>query len=101
MFSVSCEVRRDRALLLGKTPCQAELTKNSQKLQESKIWGFFVELQWSNKSWTGFLILHHLLTNFDIQRYQREPKFAGAYSRNNLPNTLKYWMYVVNLDMYT
>ena len=28
----------------------------------------------------------HSLTNFEIQRYyQNEPKFNGAYSRNNLP----------------
>ena len=28
----------------------------------------------------------HPLTNFDIQKYyQKEPKFNGVYSRNNLP----------------
>ena len=34
----------------------------------------------------GFLILPHLLTNFEIQKYyQNESKFNGVYSRNNLP----------------
>ena len=30
----------------------------------------------------------HPLTNFKIQRYyEKEPKFSGVYSRNNLPET--------------
>ena len=29
-------------------------------------------------------MLPHLLTNFEIQKYQNEPKFNGVYSRNNL-----------------
>ena len=34
-----------------------------------------------------FLISPYFLTNFEIQKYyQNEPKFNGAYSRNNLSN---------------
>ena len=34
----------------------------------------------------GFLMLHHPLTNFKLERYyQNEPRFNGFYSRNNLP----------------
>ena len=29
----------------------------------------------------------HPLTNFEIQKYQDEPKFNGTYSRNNLSKT--------------
>ena len=42
----------------------------------------------------------HPLSNFEIQTYyQNEPKFNGAYSRNNLP-TIKDGTYVINLDEY-
>ena len=42
----------------------------------------------------------HPLTSFEIQKYfQNEPKFHGAYSRNNLPN-IKDGAYVINLDNY-
>ena len=42
----------------------------------------------------------HPLTSFEIQKYfQNEPKFNGAYSRNNLPN-IKDGAYVINLDDY-
>ena len=41
---------------------------------------------------------HHLLTNFEIQKcYQKEPRFNGVYSRNNLPK-VKDRIYVTNLD---
>ena len=40
------------------------------------------------------------LTNFEIQKYyQKEPKFNGVYSKNNLPN-IKDGAYVINLDEY-
>ena len=40
----------------------------------------------------------HPLTNFKIQNYYRkEPKFNGAYSRNNL-SKVKDRIYVINLD---
>ena len=40
------------------------------------------------------------LTNFAIQKYyQNEPKFNGAYSRNNLPK-IKNGTYVINLDEF-
>ena len=43
-------------------------------------------------------MLSHPLTNFEIQKcYQKEPKFNGACSRNNLPE-LKDGAYVINLD---
>ena len=42
----------------------------------------------------------HPLTNFEIQKYyQKEPKFTGVYSRNNLPK-IKDGAYVVNLNKY-
>ena len=42
----------------------------------------------------------HPLTSFEIQKYfQNEPKFNGAYSRNNLPN-IKDGAYVINVDDY-
>ena len=40
------------------------------------------------------------LTNFEIQKnYQKEPKFDGVYSRNNLPK-IKGGVYIINLDEY-
>ena len=40
-----------------------------------------------NKSRPEFLMPSHPLTNFLIQQYyQKEPKFNGVYSRNNLPD---------------
>ena len=42
----------------------------------------------------------HPLTNFEIQKYyQKEPKFNGVYSRNNL-SKIKDWAYIINLDEY-
>ena len=42
--------------------------------------------------------MSHSLTNFEIQRYyQNEPKFNGAYSRNNVPK-VKDEKYIINLD---
>ena len=43
----------------------------------------------------------HPLTNFEIEAYyQNEPKFIGAYSRDNLPDKIKDGAYVINLDVY-
>ena len=43
---------------------------------------------------------HHPLTNFEIQKYyQKEPKFNGVYSRNNL-SKIKVRAYIINLDQY-
>ena len=43
----------------------------------------------------------HPLTNFEIQEYyQNEPRFNGAFSRDNLPNSIKNGAYVINLDEY-
>ena len=43
---------------------------------------------------------HDPLTNFEIKMYfQKEPKFSGFYSRNNLPRT-KDGEYIINLGEY-
>ena len=43
----------------------------------------------------------HPLTNFEIQKYyQNEPRFNGAYSRDNLPK-IKDGTYIINLDEYS
>ena len=48
------------------------------------------------------MIPPHPLTNFEIQTYyQNEPRFNGIYSRDNLPNKIKYGAYVINLDEYS
>ena len=45
-------------------------------------------------------MLSHLLTNFEIQKYyQNEPKFNGAYSRNNV-SKIKDGAFIINLDEY-
>ena len=42
----------------------------------------------------------HPLPNFEMQKcYQKEPKFNGAYSRNNL-SKIKVEAYIINLDEY-
>ena len=45
-------------------------------------------------------MLPHLLTNFEIQKYQNEPRFNGVYSRDNLPK-IKDGVYVINLYEYS
>ena len=46
-------------------------------------------------------MLPHLLANFEIQKYyQNEPRFNGAFTRNNLPKKIKDGAYVINLDEY-
>ena len=43
----------------------------------------------------------HPLTNFEIRKYyEKEPKFNGVYSRDNLPKIIKNEAYVINLDEY-
>ena len=47
------------------------------------------------------LIPPYALTNFEIKAYyQKEPRFNGFYSRDNLPNETKNSAYVINLDEY-
>ena len=42
----------------------------------------------------------HHLTNFERQKYyQKEPRFNGVYSRDNL-SRIKNGAYVINLDEY-
>ena len=50
----------------------------------------------------GVLMLPHPLTNFEIQNYYKnEPRFNGAFSRNNLRQTkIKDGAYIINLDEY-
>ena len=44
--------------------------------------------------------LSHPPITFEMQKYyQKEPKFNGFYSRNNLP-TIKDGTYIINLDAY-
>ena len=43
------------------------------------------------------LIPPHPLTNFEIQKYQNEPRLNGFYSRDNLPK-IKDGTYIINLD---
>ena len=42
----------------------------------------------------------HCLTNFEVQKYENEPRFNGVFSRNNLPKKIKDGTYVMNLDEY-
>ena len=42
----------------------------------------------------------HPLTNFEIQKYQNEPRFNGVYSRYNL-SKIKDGAYAINLDEYS
>ena len=50
----------------------------------------------------GFLMLPHPLTNYEIQRYyQNEPKFNGAFARNNFPKTIKDGAYMGHSDVGT
>ena len=49
-----------------------------------------------------FLIPPHPLTNFEIIKYyENEFRFNGVYSRDNLPNKIRYGTYVINLDEYS
>ena len=47
----------------------------------------------------------HPLTNFEIQKYQNEPRFNCVYTRDNLPECnsieIKDGAYVINLDDYS
>ena len=45
-------------------------------------------------------MLPHPLTNFEIQKYQNEPKFNSVYSRGDL-SKIKDAAYVINLDEYS
>ena len=42
----------------------------------------------------------HPLTNFEIQKYQNEPRFNSVYSRGSLQK-IKEGTYVINLDEYS
>ena len=42
----------------------------------------------------------HPLTNFEISKYQNEPRFHGVYSWDNLQK-IKDGAYIINLDEYS
>ena len=42
-------------------------------------------------------MLFYPLTNFKIQKYQKEPRFNCFYSRNNFP-MINDRAYIINLD---
>ena len=42
----------------------------------------------------------HPLNNFEIQKYQNEPRFNGVYSRDNLQK-IKDGTYIINLNEYS
>ena len=50
-------------------------------------------------------MLPHPLTNFEIQKYQNEPRFSSVYSRDNLPKRnsvkIKGEACMINLDKYS
>ena len=49
---------------------------------------------------SGFLMLVHPLTNFEIQKYyQNEPKLNAVYSRNHL-SKIEDGTYAINLDEF-
>ena len=49
----------------------------------------------------GFLMLPHLLTNFEIQKYyQKERRFNSVVSRNTLPKKIKDGAYMIDLDKH-
>ena len=55
----------------------------------------------SKKPPLNSLVPFHPLTNIEINEYYKnEPRFNGAYSKNNLPNKIKKGAYVINLDEY-
>ena len=46
-------------------------------------------------------MLPHHLTNFERQKYyEKEPRFNGVFSRNNLFKKIKFVAYLKNLDEY-
>ena len=45
-------------------------------------------------------MLLYPLTDFEIQKYQNEPRFNGVYYRDNLPK-IKDGAYGINLDEYS
>ena len=48
------------------------------------------------------MIQLHTLTNFEMQMYyQNELRFNGVYSRDNLPEKIKYRVYVINIGEYS
>ena len=60
-----------------------------------KSWFWKQKKKRNRKSWlwkrNGFLMPHHPLTNFEIQKYyDNEPRFNGVFSRDNMPQKRKY-----------
>ena len=43
----------------------------------------------------------HPFRNFEIEKYyENEPRFNGAFSRDNMSKKIKYGAYLINLDEY-
>ena len=65
-----------------------------RRIYQSCLWNF-------NQN-QGFLIPHHPLTSFEIQKYyQIEPRFNGVYSKDNVPDKIKDGTYVINFNEYS
>ena len=65
-----------------------------RRIYQSCLWNF-------NQN-QGFLIPPHPLTSFEIQKYyQIEPRFNGAYSKDNVPDKIKDGTYVINFNEYS
>ena len=92
-------------LLAGKGIVRAGPGNEKGKRTNCKSWFRQQKRKRNCKSWfwkrMGFLMLRHLLINFEIQKYyQNERNFNGVFSRNNLPKKIKDGAYVINLDEY-
>ena len=63
-------------------------------------WCSYSRGSWNKNRRARHLRRPHLSTNFKIQKYyEGEPRFDGAYERNNLPK-IKYGAYVINPEEY-
>ena len=61
-----------------------------------------LKIVWIFNQKQGFLIPLYPLTNFEIPKYYKnEPSFKGVYSRDNLPDKIKDWVYVINFYEYS
>ena len=75
------------------------ITKIVQDLEDSNI--LLKGVSKILKKRMGFLMPPHPFTNFKMQNYyENEPRLKCVYSRNNLPEKIKGWAYVINLDEY-
>ena len=74
------------------------LTKNLSGRGVIRAGGGTIRAAYGSKK----ILIPHQLPNFEIQAYyHNEPRFIGIYSRDNLPDKIKYRTYVVKLDEYS